>query len=256
MREFIESTIRELGTMAQEYARNGVTKQTKANPTDFVTEADKALSKRFLEIMKQRHPTDQIISEEEDSNDDDSDSGICWIIDPIDGTANFASGIPTWAVMIARQESGKTTHAAVYFPDGDQLFYADATGAYRNGTLMTPATKPTLEYTKGVCSVTPNYQTGVHHPERFRHVLKKLADTDVKLASYRAAATACYVASGALDFWVSNMGFLWDTAAPIYICQQAGLTVTDSDGNAWDGKRDDMVIANNELHTHLMNLFA
>lgn len=256
MRDFLESTIRELGALAQDYARKGVTTQTKANPTDFVTEADKALSAQFLKIMAERHPTDKIISEEENGDCGTTDSNVCWIIDPIDGTANFATGIPTWAVMIARQESGKTTHAAVYFPDGDQLFYADETGAYRNGALMTPATKPTLEYAKGVCSVTPTYQKGVHHPERFRYVLKMLADTDVKLASFRAAATACYVASGAIDFWVSNMGFVWDLAAPIFICQQAGLTVTDSDGNAWDGKRDDMVIANNELHSHVMNLFA
>jgi len=256
MRDFLESTIRELGAMAQEYARNGVTKQTKANPTDFVTEADKALSKRFLEIIGEQYPTDRVISEEEDGECGASGAETCWIIDPIDGTANYASGIPTWAVMIARQESGKTTHAAVYFPDGDQLFYADETGAYKNSTLVSPSTLTSLEYTKGVCKFHPSYWKGASHPERFRRLLKKLADEDVKIACYRAAATVCYVASGGLDFYAGNMGYQWDLEAPLYICKQAGLKVTDSEGNIWDGKRDDVVIANADLHKKVMKLLA
>ncbi len=255
MREFLETIARELGASAQAYARKGVTRMIKENPTDFVTEADKALSERFITVINEQYPGDAILSEE-DGVIGDSAADVLWVIDPIDGTANFASGIPTWAVMIARKEHGKTTHATVYFPDGDQLYYADESGAYHNGQAVTPSTRETFEYAKGVCKYHPSYQMENCHAERFRTMMKQLTETDVKIACYRAAATACYAASGGIDFYAGNLGKQWDLEAPIYICQQAGLKVTDTDGNPWDGKRDDMVIANSTLHKEVMNLFA
>lgn len=257
MRAFLEKIIVEAGEMALGYYQKGVTATSKSHETDILTEADTTVSNFLIEKITLQFPNHGVRSEESVDGGTQQQSSVQWIIDPIDGTRNFASGIPSWAVMIAVVEDGVTIHAGVYFPVSKELFLATKDeGATVNGVRITCSEKQTLQYTSGkmfVCDKLGVYGT---HIDMYKHAFTRIvSDYSMKMREFGNAASLCYTAKGAVDFAFGNAGFEWDFLPTFLICQEAGLIVTDSDGNPWQIGRQDYIIANSVLHPQLLSYF-
>ena len=101
---------------------------------DLVTNCDLVLEEFLISKIKKKYPKFEIISEETNSSNALTEN--CFTIDPIDGTINFAFGLPIWGVQIACIKAGETISAVLYFPDLKQLYYADESGAFLNGRVQ------------------------------------------------------------------------------------------------------------------------
>lgn len=257
MREFLEKIIVEAGDLALGYYSKGVTSTTKSHETDIVTEADRAVSDFLIKKITLQFPDHGVRSEESMDGGVKQDASIQWIIDPIDGTRNFASGIPSWATMIAIVENGVTIHSGVYFPISKELFLATkGEGATVNGISIKCSEKQTLQYSSGkmfACDALGVYGT---HVEMYKQAFVRIiSDYSMKMREFGSAASLCYVAKGAIDFAFGNAGFEWDFLPTFLICQEAGLRVTDCEGNPWQIGRQDYVIANISLHSEVLSYF-
>lgn len=257
MKQFLKDTIREVGTLANEYFIKGVTSiETKSHANDFLTEADTAVSDLFIKRVQETYPEHAILSEEQDEVLNEG-AEYEWVIDPIDGTRNFAVGIPSWCTSIALAKNGETILGALYNPMSDQLFFAEkGKGAFLNGKQIYVGNTQNLDTAVGVM-VRAN-EGGIYgdYFERYRSLYTKLIlESNAWLVNYGTMFPDAFVATGGMDFAVGNAGMTWDFLALFLICEEAGAVVTDSDGNPWKRGRQDYVIANKELHAKLLDLF-
>ena len=250
--DFLEKTIKEGGALAQEYFRRGVTYTSKTNLGDLVTEADKAVNQLFIDRITKEFPDHRIITEEA-APIGPADARYEWIIDPIDGTRNFAMGISVWCVMAAVYEDGEPKYAAIYNPLGNELFFAGkGKGAVLNDLPIKVNEVSSLDFGFGFCVRGFN---NTMFEERFARSVSRIAlETTVWMHNFGTMLPSCYVASGGGDFFFNNSGYDHDYAATALICAEAGALVTDCDGNPWKRGRRDIVIANPKLHPKVLEL--
>lgn len=253
MQDFLKATIQEAGALAQQYFRTAVSVRTKRHPADLVTEADEAVSAFLVEKIHAAYPDHHIYSEEAVDNQINAGAEYEWVIDPIDGTWNFARGIPLWGVMIAVLYRGEQHLAAVYYPAAGELFFAKAGGgAYLNDAAINVNETDSLDYARGYASRVLKYEQG----KRYETLVASLAYKNVSILNYGTIVSGCYLASGGIDFMAMNCGFDYDYLAPLLICSEAGAVVTDSDGNPWKRGRQDIVVANQKLHPKILALLS
>lgn len=251
MRSFLERVVREAGAIAKGYFDKGVQPSAKRHIGDLLTEADIAVSDFFVDAIQKEFSDHQIHSEEM-ANDINPGAEYEWVIDPIDGTRNFAMSVPMWCQLVALLKNGEPYLAAIYNPIVDELFFVEVgKGAELNGEKITVNGVDSLEHSFGV--LTRAYDTT--HEERYRRLLCQITNnTTVWMHNYGTMMGAAFVASGGADFFVTNAGWDHDYLAPALLCSEAGAIVTDSDGNPWKRGRRDIVIANPALHPKLMEL--
>lgn len=251
MDTFLKKLIREAGQLAKEYFDAGVTHRSKAHLGDLVTDADIAVSNFLVSAIQQEYQGHHIHSEEM-AEDINRGAEYEWVIDPIDGTRNFAFGIPMWCNLVAVMKSGEPYLAAVYNANADELFFAEADkGATMNGMPIRVNDTETLEH--GFAVVTRAWKD---NPEGYVRLMDRLTrETNVWMHNFGTMLGVCFVASGGADFFAGNSGFDHDNLAPALICREAGALVTDSEGNSWRRGRSDLVIANPKLHPKIMELF-
>lgn len=252
MQEFLKNTIKEAGDIAKEYFLKGVTHKIKANIGDLVTDADIAVSNFLIEKIHDKYP-DHHIHTEEEGDDINSGAQYEWVIDPIDGTRNFAMGVSFWCVMIAVLKDGEVCLSAIYNPLAQELFFAEkGRGAYMNDEKISVNKVDSLDYGFGVAARTTN----TDKEEEYKKVLARLnTDTDVWIHGFGTMLAVCHLANGGIDFMISNCGFDHDYLPCYLICREAGALVTDSEGNDWTRYRRDVVIANPNLHPKILELF-
>lgn len=253
--QFLKDTIREAGGLAKRYFQQGVEFTTKAHLGDLVTKADIEVNDLLINKIQATFP-DHGIHSEERKNDINPGARFEWIIDPIDGTRNFAKGIPMWCIMVAVYENGEPLLSAMYNPLVDELFFAEKNkGATLNGLPIRVNEIASLDHGAGNPVRGTNRGEETQYDERFKKMMDHLVNgTNVWMHNFGTMLGACYVASGGLDFFVSNAGFDHDNAPPALICAEAGALVTDSDGNPWARGRHDIVIANPKLHPKVLEL--
>lgn len=251
MHQYLKQIIVEAGNMAKDYFLKGVTFKTKTNLGDLVTVADVAVSEFLTKKILAKYPTHQIHSEEV-KDDINPGAEFEWIMDPIDGTRNFAKGIPMWCVMVAVYQNQEPLFAAVYNPVSSELFFAKTgEGATLNGMPLKVNDVSSLDYGFG------SFSRGLHttHEANYRKMSDRLNnETTVWVHNFGTMLGACFVAAGGVDFFAINAGLDHDYAAPVLICKEAGALVTDSDGNPWQRGRRDIVIANPKLHPKILEL--
>ena len=198
-------------------------------PIDLVTEIDKQSEDFLLEEIKQRFPDHKIIAEESGGVENISDH--TWYLDPVDGTTNFAHGVPIFSVSIAYAFQGKVELGVVYNPVQDELFSAErGKGAWLTGNRSILEIK--LSCRKVYWSLDLPYDRFTNpdnNLENFTRFALKVRGLR-RLGS--AALDLCYVAAGRIDgFWEIRLE-LWDIAAGILIAEEAGAVVTKRDGTA------------------------
>ncbi|MBV6395361.1 MAG: Inositol-1-monophosphatase [Anaerolineales bacterium] len=195
---------------------------------DLVTEVDHRSETFLLGEIKGRWPDSQFIAEESGQS---GSGGLTWYIDPLDGTVNYAHGVPIFCVSIACAWDGKTQLGAVYDPMRDEMFAAErGTGALLNGraTRVSSAT----ELGRSLLVTGFPYDAWTVKPNNLEYFGRFARASQGVRRLGSAALDACYVAAGRLDgFWELSLR-AWDIAAAGLIAEEAGARVTAINGKA------------------------
>lgn len=192
---------------------------TKTTGIDLVTEIDKQSEAMIIRFLQEYYPDHAILSEESGRSEGKSD--YLWVVDPLDGTTNYAQGLPVFAVSIALQYKGETILGLVNVPGVDQLFTAiRGQGAFLNGRPITVSKKS--ELIECVLATGFPYDVGSHPVNNlnyFGHLLVRTrAIRRLGAAAYDLACVACGKFDG---YW--EMGLQpWDAAAGVLLIQEAG----------------------------------
>ncbi|ODR82227.1 inositol monophosphatase [Haladaptatus sp. W1] len=230
--------------------RSGLAVETKSNKTDVVTEADRNSQRRVIEVIRNEFPEDAIVGEEEDALKEVPTEGDVWVIDPIDGTNNFVRGIPLWTTSVAAVRDGEAVAAANVCPALDDVYTADADGAYLNGERITVSDRTDPE-TFTVCpTVWWDFDRREEYAATAEGIVKRFGD----MRRFGCAQIVLgMVASGALDGTVTNIvPNPWDTVAGAFMVRQAGGTVTDIHGEPWTTESRGLVASNGEVHEEVL----
>lgn len=220
----------------------------KEGVNNLVTEADHAAEKAIIEAILTRFPDHFILSEETGELATRSDTK--WIIDPIDGTVNFANGIPICCVSIGVEKNGEMILGAVYNPFMNELFVAEkGAGATLNGKPIHVTTKSVL---KKSCLVTGFPYQYIDTPNNPMEVVSKLIRAGIPVRRLGSAAIdLCWVAAGRFDGFYEHHLEAWDSAAGFLVVQEAGGKVTDFEGNPFSPYQSRILATNGQIHEAL-----
>lgn len=222
---------------------------------DLVTEADLASEKVILAALRRDFPTLPVLAEESSPDYRQIPDGPVWIVDPLDGTTNFAHGFPCFAVSIAYSVNRVSHGGVIYCPMQDELFLAwRGGGAWLNGRRLAVSRRERL--------VEALVGTGFPYAirENLDEILVQLRLVLPRVRDLRRAGAAAvdlaYVACGRLDaFWERGLK-PWDTAAGYLLVEEAGGRVSDFGGGEWDPYRPEILAGNPFLHGKLVDLLA
>lgn len=223
----------------------------KEGANNLVTEADHAAEKAIIEVIQNNHPDHFILSEE--TGEIQSNSSIKWIIDPIDGTVNFANGIPICCVSIGVEKEGEMILGAVYNPFMNELFMAEkGAGATLNQKPIKVSTKNELLHS---CLVTGFPYTYTQSPNGPLEVFEKFIRKGVPVRRLGSAAIdLCWVAAGRFDGFFEHSLQAWDSAAGFLMVTEAGGTVTDFEGKVYSPYQPHLVATNGSIHHELLTV--
>ncbi|MPZ20247.1 MAG: inositol monophosphatase [Luteitalea sp.] len=226
----------------------------KKGAIDLVTEVDVAVERMFRALVAERFPDHAVLAEELQSADEgQTDASHCWIFDPVDGTTNYAHGLPIFCSSLALEINGSVEVAAVYDPTRRELFTAErGGGAFLNGEPLHVSQATTL-LDALLCTGFPyDVHQSLDEVMAFFIAFVGRARAVRRLGS--AALDLCYVAAGRLDgFWESRLQ-PWDTAAAALITEEAGGTVTRWDGSRHGSRDTELVASNGPLHPVMLEV--
>ena len=197
-------------------------------PGDFVTASDNKVEKILIDELQKARPTYSILSEE--VGEINNDKSFKWIIDPIDGTANFLHGIPHFAISIGLEKENEIVCGIIYDPIKDEMFVAEkGNGSYLNNQRIRVSSRSKL---KDCIIFTGGHKHGVKGNDlalkEYNNFSTKVLIPIRKLGS--ASLDMAYVAAGRCDgFWQRNLKY-WDVAAGIILVKESGGFVTDFTG--------------------------
>ena len=221
------------------------------SPTNLVTELDLQSERLILESLKSAFPEIPALSEETDSLTEEVQSER-WIIDPLDGTTNFAHGYPFFAVSIALEKDNQVVLGVVYAPILNQLFTAEqGLGAYLNNERI-QVSKTRLLGKALLASGFPYYAWS--HSDNNSREWARLIRKVVSLRCDGAAALdLCNVAAGILDgFWELDLE-PWDLAAGALILKESGGNITLVDGSPFSLYQRSVLASNALLHDEILD---
>ncbi|MBM9536460.1 inositol monophosphatase family protein [Desulfobulbus alkaliphilus] len=220
---------------------------------NLVTEADLAAEAAILGSLAEDCPGIPFMTEESTATHGKHPGDCFWIIDPLDGTTNFAHGFPYFAVSIALFAHGKTLVGVVYAPMSDELFCAVKNcGAWLNGAAI-EVTNTGLLIESLIGTGFP-YTSGDNIAKLMRQFESVLTNVrDIRRAG-AAALDLAYLACGRLDGFYELELQPWDTAAGLLLVEEAGGQVTDLTGGVYSPFLSEILASNTMLHPHLLRL--
>ncbi len=223
----------------------------KTRVSDVVTEVDVECQKIIVDTILKHFPEAKFVLEEGDGDTKIPNAECIFVVDPIDGTLNYAHSFPYFAVSIARLDYLQITEATVYLPMTNEMFYAKkGSGAFLNGTQIFNRNRPSLDKSFLV--------TGWPYDESlFDWTLKTIERLSKITQEIRilgsSAAELCYLASGKFDgYWEVGLK-PWDTAGGVLIAREAGITVTGLEDD-YDLESGEIVAAVPSIHERLMEV--
>jgi len=219
---------------------------------DLVTQVDLEVERWFRDMIGERFPDHAVLAEElDDRSGTAARPKYCWVFDPIDGTVNYAHGLPIFCASLALEIDGVPSVAAVYDPLRKELFTAESgAGARLNGTpLGVSGTARLVD-----AMLCTGFPYDVH--ETVEEVIGLFGAFVAEARAVRrlgsAALDLCYVAAGRFDgFWEQRL-HPWDMAAGALIVTEAGGTVSTMAGTPFDSREGSIVATNGRLHDAML----
>ena len=218
---------------------------------DLVTEADVAVETMFRKMIAERFPDHTILAEEFGEDAATRGASHCWVFDPIDGTNNYAHGLPIFCSSLALEIDGKGEIGAIYDPTRKELFVAErGGGAFLNGRPIHVSSAPTLVESM----LVTGFPYDIH--KRIPEIVGLFGEFVGKARAVRrlgsAALDLCYVAAGRMDgFWEQDLK-PWDIAAGTIIVEEAGGRVTDFAGEPYSSRRSQILATNGAIHEEML----
>ena len=233
----------------QRFFNNDFKISNKEGVNNLVTEADHASEKAIIAVIRSAFPDHYILSEE--AGEIVQDSTYKWIIDPIDGTVNFAHGIPLNCVSIGIEKDGVIILAAVYNPHLNEFFFAEkGKGATLNGK---PIHVSEQTQTIKACLVTGFPYTYINVPNGPLEIFERFIRKGVPVRRLGSAAIdLCWVAAGRFDGFYEHKLEAWDSAAGYLIVEEAGGRVTDLEGNKFSPYQHRILATNGKIHNEML----
>ncbi len=247
----------QISKIAGEIIREGFGKnfsiEYKTNLSNLVTEIDKKSEKTIIDFVNKEFPTHSVLAEETGSHK--ASSEYLWVVDPLDGTSNFAHGFPIFSVSIGVQKNNETVCGVVYDVMNDIVYSSEkGSGSFRNGQKLQVSANDDIRKSMIVTGFPYNVAENPDHVfERFIAFLKT-ARAVRRLGS--AAIDFCYVASGVFDgFWEVHLN-PWDVCAGKLIVEEAGGAVTNFAGEITDIYSKQILATNNKVHGKMLEILS
>lgn len=220
-------------------------------PVDLVTEIDLQVEELLKDKINKAFPQDVILAEETASQYHQSDR--MWIIDPLDGTTNYAHRFPFCSVSIALYQNQLPLFAVVYNPILEEMFTAGkGEGAFLNNQPISVSKITQLRHALiGTGFPYDRWQNSAFYLTEFEAILKKAQG--IRRAG-AASIDLCYLACGRLDGFFEHKLKPWDTAAGSLIINEAGGFITDYLGNEWSVFSQNIIASNQILHPELLKI--
>lgn len=254
MLEFAQSIARRSGELLLERLSSHRTIDTKSTDRDLVTDADRASEHWLVEAIRDRYPDHAILGEE--GTGDMSllqKQGYTWVIDPLDGTVNYAHSLPIFCVSVGLLKDGIPHLGAVYIPRLDEMYSAEVgKGAHCNGTPLQVSSTPQLSQ----AVLATGFPYDKHQSDR--NNLENFSVFTQQVRGIRrfgaAAVDLCLVAAGRLDGYWEEKLHPWDIAAGVVIVQEAGGVVTNYSGQPLHLEEGHVIAAGSALHPIMQDL--
>jgi myo-inositol-1(or 4)-monophosphatase len=224
----------------------------KGSPTNLVTDMDARAEALILDRLRAAFADDAVLAEEAGAGS--GRSGRRWIVDPLDGTTNYAHGVPLFAVSVALEVEGRVALGVVYDPSRDELYVAElGAGARLNDAPITVSAAGTLDESL--------LATGFPYDVRqTRANLAEFAAFTLRARAVRRLGSAvlylAWVAAGRFDgYWELSVG-PWDVAAGMLLVEEAGGRVSDLAGGRLDLGAPAIVASNGRIHDEMLAVLA
>ncbi len=258
--ERLEVIVKEAGRIVLSYFDKALT-FTEKDRAGFVTEADIASEQFLIKELGLLLPEASFFAEESGKSQASREAtpgtagsgAYCWVIDPLDGTTNFAHHVPYFCISVALTYHDKPILGIIYQPILEEFFYAEkGRGSYLNGVKISVAREN--ELAKSMVAVGFPYAKNKQFMELIAGLQRILPQTS-SLRCYGAVALdLAYVAAGRLDgAFFEGLGW-WDVAAGIVLIEEAGGRVTDFQGQDVGPSYESLVAANREMHEKMLPL--
>lgn len=254
-KDAVTRIVLEAAKLLKKYQEKGFTSRSKGG-VDFATEADDAIDLFLREELTNNFPKTNFLTEETAPPDYSSlkDAENLWVIDPIDGTTDFARGGNQFSISVAFVQKGLTQLGVVYLPEQDRLYLASEgeDGVFCNGKNVQVSKVSKLSESL-VCT---GWSWNLADREKTYALLGKII-TKVRASQVRgsAAADMASVASGTIDAYFLYGIKPWDIAASSLFLQKAGGRITRISGAEWNIFDSDFLASNNFIHQDLLTLF-
>jgi len=248
--DFAQNLAREAGGLLYEKLNSQHQVQYKGT-IDLVTEADKMSEDLIITAISRRYPEHGILSEE--SAEKNERASVRWIVDPLDGTTNYAHGFPFFCVSIALEQDGKMILGVIYDPIRDELFTAERQGgAFCNGRKLGVSSVGDLSRSLLATGFPYDIRVSKDNNLNFFNAMALRAQAVRRPGA--AALDLAYLASGRLDgFWELKLK-PWDTAAGCLLVEEAGGVITDLEGRPWNIFSPGLLGSNGLIHGQMLEV--
>lgn len=248
--DFAMATARQAGSLLMSYFQRELQIQWKGS-INLVTEADLASEQLIVQAIRQSYPEHQYLCEE--GNRRQTSSPYRWIVDPLDGTTNFAHGYPCFNVTIALERGGEILLGAVYNPVLGEMFHAlRGGGAFLNGKAIRVSAAVDMKKSLLVTGFPYDVET---NPDNNMELFRRFTmQAQAVRRDGSAALDLCYVACGRFDgFWEKSLA-AWDAAAGALMIEEAGGITSDYRGDRFDLFSGQLVAANRTIHSAMIEV--
>jgi myo-inositol-1(or 4)-monophosphatase len=259
MENTIRKALQEAGKILMENFGKISEYTVKESQSSIVTKADIESEKKIIEIILGKFPNHNTLGEE--TGYQNRNSAFTWVIDPLDGTSNFAAGIPWFGVIICVLKNDIPFMARCFLPVQNEIYSAEkGKGAFRNGEKITVSNETKLKNILAAYSLDYSDEPG--KTEREAKLIQHLVSEIRNLRSTNCLIDLCYTADGKLGACINQTTKIWDIAAPVLIIEEEGGIVTDIQGNYYDFSlnavnydRNFTIVGSNKiLHSELIKI--
>jgi myo-inositol-1(or 4)-monophosphatase len=250
-----ERAARAGGAVAREQFRTDLDVESKADKNDLVTATDREAQEQVVTILREAFPADALVCEEDalppgvtdvEIRESVPETEAAWVVDPIDGTANFVRELRFWTTSVAAVVDGETVGAATYLPAEEDIYASGPEGATRNGSPMAVSERTDPEtFAVGLLGWWPMGR-GEEHAALFRASAERFGDLR-RMGSMQGMLAL--VAAGGLDAaFMPARPHPWDSLAGVHMIREAGGRVTDRHGEPWERDSEGLVVSNGQAH--------